>query len=101
MAPHINEPAGVTPSKKGALDHDSVPRPVADDFMYDFKYNHDLPTSSVLGVEVPADCNAQKEAENIMASLSEATSKEDAKAFTDLFFENGRTFDDLINESLS
>lgn len=101
MAPHINEPAGVAPSKKGALDHDNVPRPVADDFMYDFKYNHDLPTADVLGVEVPTDCDAQREAENIMASLSKATSKEDPVAFTDLFFDHGKTSSHEVYENPS
>lgn len=63
--------------------------PVADDFMYEFKYNHALPTTSVLGVDIPADCDAQKEAGTIVARLSEAMGNGDAQAFTDLFLENG------------
>lgn len=69
--------------------------PVADDFMYDFKYNHALPTFDVLGIEIPADCDAQKEAEAILASLSDALGKGDAQAFTDLFLEYGK----VSNES--
>lgn len=64
--------------------------PVADDFMYDFKYNHPLPTTNVLGVEIPASCDAQKEAEGIVEKISEAMSKGDAQAFTDLFLKAGQ-----------
>lgn len=63
--------------------------PVPDDYMYDFKYNHALPTSDVLGIEIPADCNAQKEAEGIVDSLSEVMGKGDAQGFADLFIESG------------
>ncbi|KAK4937548.1 hypothetical protein LTR10_021840 [Elasticomyces elasticus] len=63
--------------------------PVADDFMYDFKYNHALPTSDVLGIEIPADCDAQKEAEGIVARLSEAMGSGDAQGFTNFFLEYG------------
>lgn len=64
--------------------------PVADDFMYDFKYNHPLPTTDVLGIEIPANCDAQKEAEGIVEKISEAMSRGDAQAFTDLFLEAGQ-----------
>jgi hypothetical protein len=63
--------------------------PVADDFMYDFKFNHALPTSDVLGIEVPFDCNAQKEAEAIVAQLSSVLGDGDAQAFTSMFLEYG------------
>jgi hypothetical protein len=63
--------------------------PVADDFMYDFKFNHALPTSDVLGIEVPADCDAQKEAEAIVAQLSRVLGDGDAQAFTSMFLEYG------------
>lgn len=66
--------------------------PVADDFMYDFKYNHALPTSDVLAVEIPADCDAQKSAEGIVALLSEAMGTGNARTFTDLFLEYGEFF---------
>lgn len=78
-------------SKTVVLDHDNVAKPVADDFMYDFKYNHPLPTIDVLGVDIPADCDAQKEAESIVTRLSEATANADASAFADLFLEHGKT----------
>ena len=64
--------------------------PVADNFMYDFKYNHTLPTSDALGIEVPTDCNVQKEAEAIVARLSKTMGAGDARAFTDMFLEYGR-----------
>lgn len=63
--------------------------PVADDFMYDFKYNHPLPTSDVLGIEVPSDCDAQHEAEAIVAELSRVMGDGDAEAFTSMFLEYG------------
>lgn len=63
--------------------------PVADDFMYDFKYNHGLPTTDVLGMEIPTDCDAQKEAEKIVARLSGVMRVGDAQAFADLFLEYG------------
>jgi hypothetical protein len=102
MAPYINSPdSGVDgnvdvqnlKTKVGVsevkLESKAQPPPVADDYMYDFKYNHALPTTDVLGVEIPADCDAQKEAQNVMASISTALSKGDAQGFTDLFIEYG------------
>jgi hypothetical protein len=72
------------------ISNHEVPKPpVADDFMYDFKYNHPLPTSDLLGIEIPADCNAQLEAERITSKLSDAMGKGDAHAFTDLFLDYG------------
>lgn len=63
--------------------------PVADDYMYDFKYNHGLPTTDALGVEVPADCNAQEEAGTILSDLSKVLGSGDAQGFTDMFLEYG------------
>jgi hypothetical protein len=63
--------------------------PVADDFMYDFKFNHALPTTDVLGIEIPANIDAQKEAQGIVDDLSNALAKGDAQAFTDLFLDYG------------
>ncbi|KAL3458790.1 hypothetical protein BJX64DRAFT_301721 [Aspergillus heterothallicus] len=93
MAPHVQEPAvsttfNITP-KSVVLNHDHVQKPVAGDFMYDFKYNHSLPTVDVLGVEIPVDCDAQKEAEGIVARLSAATADTDAHAFAGLFLDYG------------
>lgn len=53
------------------------------------KYNHSLPTTDVLGVEIPAYSDAQKEAEGIVARVSEATSAGDAQAFAGLFLDYG------------
>ena len=63
--------------------------PVADNFMYDFKYNHALPTNDVLGTEIPANCDAQKEAESILVRLSEVMGSGDAQGLTDMFLEYG------------
>ncbi|KAL2410966.1 hypothetical protein ABEF95_003029 [Exophiala dermatitidis] len=63
--------------------------PVADNYMYDFKYNHGLPTSDVLGVEIPSDCDAQKEAEAIVSWLSSVMGRGDAQGFADMFLEYG------------
>lgn len=63
--------------------------PLADDFMYDFKYNHVLPTSDVLAKEIPTDCDAKKEAEAIVERLSEIMGSGDAQAFTTMFLEYG------------
>lgn len=93
MAPHIQDGPVLIPVPKGkgaVFDHDNVPKPVANDFMYDFKYNHSLPTTDVLGVDIPADCDAQKEAEGIVARLSTATSEGDAQAFAALFLDYGK-----------
>lgn len=69
---------------------DAAPKlPVADDFMYDFKYNHALPTSDVLGVKIPDDCDAQKEAASIVALLSKVMENADAQGLTDMFLEYG------------
>lgn len=65
------------------------PKPVADDFMYDFKYNHALPTTDVLQVEVPVECDARQVAEHINAQLESTLSVGDAEKFVDLFLEYG------------
>lgn len=104
MAPHAVEDLAVTNDSttiaglKAGIHVEHVERtfpspskPVADNFMYDFKYNHPLPTTDVLGVDVPAQCNAQKEAEGIMARLAAAMGEGDAQAFTDMFLEYGKS----------
>ncbi|KAM0190642.1 hypothetical protein ACHAPI_009314 [Fusarium lateritium] len=63
--------------------------PVSDDYMYDFKFNHPLPTTDVLGIEVPKDCDAQAEAEGIVKRLSDALGAGDAEAFANIFLEYG------------
>lgn len=64
--------------------------PVADDYMYDFKYNHALPTSDVLGITIPDDCDAQTEAEAIVAHLSEVMGQGHGEKFANLFLEYGK-----------
>lgn len=98
MAPYIQESAGADPGSKGnlqtesaAFNHGQAPKPVADDFMYDFKYNHTLPTTDILGIKIPTDCDAQKEAEGIVARLSAAALEEDAQAFAEMFLDYGET----------
>lgn len=78
---------GVSDVKLGA----AAKPPVADDYMYDFKYNHALPTTDVLGIEIPSDCDARKEAENIIGALSTVLGNGDAQGFTDMFLEYGRS----------
>ncbi|CAI6088274.1 unnamed protein product [Clonostachys chloroleuca] len=63
--------------------------PVADNYMYDFKYNHALPTSDVLGLEIPADCDAHKEAKAIIDQLAEVMGKGDAQGFANMFLDYG------------
>jgi hypothetical protein len=64
--------------------------PVADDYMYDFKYNHPLPTADVLGVKIPKDSDAQYEADKLVQSLSAALHTANAEAFAGLFLEHGK-----------
>lgn len=63
--------------------------PVADDYMYAFKYNHELPTIDVLGVDIAADINPQKEAEGIVDELSKTLGSGDANGFANLFLDYG------------
>ena len=63
--------------------------PVADNFMYDFAFNAPLPTSKVLGVEVPEDCDTQTAAEELVDHFSAALGSGDAEAFADLFYVTG------------
>ncbi|KAJ0104373.1 hypothetical protein J7T55_011157 [Diaporthe amygdali] len=82
---HVKSKIGVSQIR---LESTAKP-PVADDYMYDFKYNHALPTSDVLQIEIPDDCEAQKEARSIVSRLSEVLGKGDAQGFADLFLEYG------------
>lgn len=95
---HVKSKIGVSQVKLEA----TAKPPVADDYMYDFKYNHELPTTDVLGIEIPADCDAQKEAETIVSGLSEVLGKGDAQGFTDMFLEYGesRVPSDLVPNEL-
>jgi hypothetical protein len=102
MAPYIQESTSADPVAKAefqhesaVFNHDKVAKPVADDFMYDFKYNHRLPTTDVLGIEIPSDCDARREAEGIVVRLSKATSDADAEGFAELFLDYGETLEYL------
>ncbi|TXT05778.1 uncharacterized protein COLE_07098 [Cutaneotrichosporon oleaginosum] len=57
--------------------------------MYDFQYNHALPTVEVLGTKIPEDINVTEVAEDILSALSSALSTGDAEAFAALFLEYG------------
>ncbi|KAG5757840.1 hypothetical protein H9Q72_014020 [Fusarium xylarioides] len=79
---------------KAAVEHPVSVRvaecpPVSDDYMYDFKYNHRLPTTDVLGIEVPQDCDARAEAERIVHILADALGSGNAEVFANFFLEYG------------
>lgn len=74
----------------GHVELEETPKPpVADNFMYDFKYNHALPTTDALGVSIPDGVDAQNAAEEIVCKLSKVLSEGDAKGFAGLFLEYG------------
>ncbi|CAG9957140.1 unnamed protein product [Clonostachys rosea f. rosea IK726] len=88
MSPYLNgnEPPAVSEDLvKSKLEKP----PVADNHMYDFKYNHALPTSDLLGLEIPANCDAHKEAQAIVDQLAEVMGKGDARGFANMFLEYG------------
>lgn len=63
--------------------------PLADDYMYDFQYNHSLPTLDVLGVDIPADTDATEEAIALTAQLAEILATGDHESFANLFLDYG------------
>ncbi|KAI5480143.1 flavin-containing monooxygenase [Pseudohyphozyma bogoriensis] len=63
--------------------------PVARDYMYKFKYNHELPTHGTVGVEVPSDVDATAVAQEVLNALADTLGKSDAKGFANLFLEHG------------
>jgi hypothetical protein len=75
--------------KQADMNGTAQPPPVADDYMYDFKFNHPLPTTDVLGMDIPKDCNAQMEADGIVERLSDALASGNADAFADTFLDYG------------
>ena len=101
---HNAELAGVqarAAAKQAVMHGSAEPPPVADDYMYDFKYNHALPTTDALGIEFPKDCDAQVEADGIVKRLSDALGSSDAGAFTEIFLEYGNTAPGtLLSENL-
>ncbi|KAJ4269875.1 hypothetical protein NW762_001544 [Fusarium torreyae] len=76
-------------SKRAEINGTAERPPVSDDYMYDFKFNHHLPTTDVLGVQIPEDCDPQVEAEGIIKRLADALGDGNAEAFADLFLEYG------------
>lgn len=69
---------------------EAVPRgPVSDDYMYDFKYNHELPTTTLLSRDVPPNVDAFAVAMTLRGALSSLWSSGDALGFTDLFLDYG------------
>lgn len=84
---HVKKQVGLSDIKLEA----TAKPPVADDYMYDFKYNHELPTIDALGIDIPADCDAQKEAETIVSGLSKVMGTGDARGFADMFLEYGES----------
>lgn len=83
--------AGVKGTSKHIEVNDTTERPpVADDYMYDFKYNHALPTIDVLGTEIPQNCDAQVEAAGIVKQLSDALGARNPEAFANIFLEYGK-----------
>lgn len=70
--------------------------PVADDYMYDFKYNAPLPTSNSLGVSIPIDCDAQQAAKTLMDQLESVFRNRNATDFANLFLDQGKSFDRFI-----
>lgn len=69
------------------------PSPLADDYMYDFQYNHSLPTHDALGVAIADEVDATKVAEDLVAQLSDVLGNGKAKEFADLFIEHGQSID--------
>lgn len=63
--------------------------PVADNYMYDFKYNHSLPTIDALGGDVPEDIDAGEIAQQLTDRLADCLGRGDAHGFTDMFLEYG------------
>jgi hypothetical protein len=68
-----------------------VPPPVADNFMYDFKYNHSLPTIDALGAEIPSGTDANQIAESLAAELSTAWSGGNGDQFAEMFLDYGKS----------
>lgn len=76
----------------GKVEVQHSPSPLADDYMYDFQYNHSLPTHDALGVAIAEDVDATKVAEDLVAQLSEFLGNGRAQEFADLFIEYGQCF---------
>lgn len=71
--------------------------PVADNYMYDFKYNHALPTIELLGRDVPADVDAAKVALELTEQLAQYLGNGDAQGFTGMFLDYGASCESSVN----
>ena len=61
---------------------------LADNYMYDFKYNHALPTLDILGAD-PLDVDPTAVADELKNRLEQVLSAGDARGFSDLFLDYG------------
>ncbi|RSH82839.1 hypothetical protein EHS25_005829 [Saitozyma podzolica] len=74
----------------GHVEVEQTPKPpIADNYMYDFKYNHALPTIDALGLDIPADVDSEKQAQALTTRLAEVLGSGDAQGFTDMFLDYG------------
>jgi hypothetical protein len=73
--------------------NDTLKKPVADDFMYAFKYNFPLPThdsgADVLDFTEDDETNKRDIAERFLKELEQVIQSRDSKAFADLFLDSG------------
>lgn len=67
----------------------TVAPPVDDNYMYDFRYNHSLPTIDSLGIEPPQDVDVEQVAGELASQLSDIWSAGDADAFAGMFLDYG------------
>lgn len=68
-------------------------KPVADDYMYDFKYNFDLPTHEnsdyIRDFTEEEERNVYTIAKQYVEEISQVIQSKDSKAFADLFLDIG------------
>lgn len=68
-------------------------KPLADDFMYAFKYNFPLPThgqnTDILGITADDEKSKQVIAEDFLKKLEQIIQAGDSKKFADLFLDTG------------
>lgn len=84
-ADHIADLKGKVQASAG-----SQPKPaLADNYMYDFKYNHALPTKAALGTSIAEDVNVNEVAEELVDTLAKVLGEGDAEAFAALFLDYG------------
>lgn len=78
------------------IEEDHKP-PVADNFMYDFKFNHALPTIDVLGVDVPDSVDAPAQADALLQTLEKVLGRGDATGFAEMFLDYGKTWTSRVS----